>query len=250
MAGGGAVKIGSSHERQLYKSTNVASRDIIAVTRHKRQRWRSAVAVGVRSHLAATIADRANTLIQSICEAYVLKTRISGFLRVSCDVSAVVCFASRLGADCSGEPETNVQRAHAHQIRSAHQLIRLWQVDYVCRVTPFGMYKCLQARSLAIDVHSMVSVTYIASQVRSHLARTSPSTCFGSVAASFYRSGSTMTAQLTSSWPLVLDSPVGTLIKHSLSVVTVHIYRLLTSQQLDKVDARASPDAPQCQLCA
>eukprot|EP00965_Chrysotila_dentata_P257749 6212990-Pleurochrysis_carterae.AAC.2 len=42
----------------------------------------------------------------------------------------------------------------------------------------------------------------------------------------------------------VLDSPVGTVVKHSLSVATeavaVQIYELLTSQQLDRVNARAS----------
>eukprot|EP00965_Chrysotila_dentata_P215625 6188889-Pleurochrysis_carterae.AAC.1 len=31
------------------------------------------------------------------------------------------------GADSSGGPETDFKRARAHRIRSAHQLIRLWQ---------------------------------------------------------------------------------------------------------------------------
>eukprot|EP00965_Chrysotila_dentata_P011661 382028-Pleurochrysis_carterae.AAC.1 len=43
---------------------------------------------------------------------------------------------------------------------------------------------------------------------------------------------------------VVLDSPVGTVVEHSLSVVTetvaVQIYKLLTSQQLERVNARES----------
>eukprot|EP00965_Chrysotila_dentata_P019955 660806-Pleurochrysis_carterae.AAC.1 len=125
--------------------------------------------------------------------------------------------------------------------RSVHFFCRF---AVVCRVAPLKGTNALQARPLAIDAHSTVSVASVASQVQSHLARTSPLTLFGSVAASFHRSGSTMTAQLNSSWPLVLDSLVGAVVKHRLSVVTeavaVHIYTLLPSQQLDRVDARAS----------
>eukprot|EP00965_Chrysotila_dentata_P256979 6212739-Pleurochrysis_carterae.AAC.1 len=53
-----------------------------------------------------------------------------------------------------------------------------------------------------------------------------------------------MSAQSTFSWPLVLDSLVGTLVKDSHLVgteaVAVHIYKLSTCQHLDRVDARAS----------
>eukprot|EP00965_Chrysotila_dentata_P184576 6093251-Pleurochrysis_carterae.AAC.2 len=92
MAGGGAVKI-APHTSGIYTSSyNPASRDVTTATQYKRQRWRSAAAcrcvaqvtaVGVRSHLAATIANGAYTVIQSTCGAYVLNTRMSGGARAS-----------------------------------------------------------------------------------------------------------------------------------------------------------------------
>eukprot|EP00965_Chrysotila_dentata_P068877 2275979-Pleurochrysis_carterae.AAC.1 len=88
---------------------------------------------------------------------------MSGGARASLVMSAVVCFASRLRANCNGGLETNFQRARAHQIRFAHQLIRLWQVDpfkflcrfsVVCCVAPLECTTAVQARRLAIDAHS------------------------------------------------------------------------------------------------
>eukprot|EP00965_Chrysotila_dentata_P231958 6198671-Pleurochrysis_carterae.AAC.3 len=54
-------------------------------------------AVGVRSHLAAAIADRAYTVIKSTCKAYVSNTRMSGGARAPLVLSAVVvlCFSIR-----------------------------------------------------------------------------------------------------------------------------------------------------------
>eukprot|EP00965_Chrysotila_dentata_P261330 6214218-Pleurochrysis_carterae.AAC.2 len=91
---------------------------------------RRRTAVGrVRSHPAAAITDRAYTVIQSTCEAYVLNTRMSGCARASLVMSAVEYFAFRIGAGCNGRPKTNFRRARANQLWSAHQIIRPWQVD-------------------------------------------------------------------------------------------------------------------------
>eukprot|EP00965_Chrysotila_dentata_P123047 4067235-Pleurochrysis_carterae.AAC.1 len=125
---------------------------------------------------------------------------MSGCARASLVMSAVVCFASRSGADCIRRPETNSPRARAHRIRSAHQLVRLWQFHWNVQM--------LSRQDPGLLFNGFCPI--IASQVRSDLARTSPSTCLGNVAASYHRSGSRMTARSTSSWPLVLDSPVGT----------------------------------------
>eukprot|EP00965_Chrysotila_dentata_P231959 6198671-Pleurochrysis_carterae.AAC.4 len=59
------------------------------------------------------------------------------------------------------------------------------------------MKTAFQARRLAIEAHSTVSVASIETQVRSHLARSSPSTHFRKFAASFRRARSTMTPQST-----------------------------------------------------
>eukprot|EP00965_Chrysotila_dentata_P045211 1502729-Pleurochrysis_carterae.AAC.2 len=79
------------------------------------------LAVGVRSHLSAAIADRAYTVIQSF-KAHVKRE------------------------DSSGGPETNFQRARAHRIRSAHQLIRLCEVD-PCKVS-MPIRRCLPYSSV------------------------------------------------------------------------------------------------------
>eukprot|EP00965_Chrysotila_dentata_P142010 4694257-Pleurochrysis_carterae.AAC.1 len=54
---------------------------------------------------------------------------MSGCAHASLVMSAVVYFASPPTAACSRGQETNFQRARARRIRSAHQLIRLWQED-------------------------------------------------------------------------------------------------------------------------
>eukprot|EP00965_Chrysotila_dentata_P067032 2218761-Pleurochrysis_carterae.AAC.1 len=61
-------------------------------------------------------------------------------------MSAVVRFASRSGTDCNGGLKTNFQRARAHHIRSAHQLIRLWQVDR-CKFS-MPIRRCLRCSSV------------------------------------------------------------------------------------------------------
>eukprot|EP00965_Chrysotila_dentata_P015994 529632-Pleurochrysis_carterae.AAC.1 len=61
-------------------------------------------------------------------------------------MSAVVCFASRSSADCNEGLETNFQRSRAHQIRSAHQLIRIWQVD-PCKFS-MPIRRCLPCSSV------------------------------------------------------------------------------------------------------
>eukprot|EP00965_Chrysotila_dentata_P232620 6199089-Pleurochrysis_carterae.AAC.1 len=97
-----------------------------------------------------------------------------------------------------------------------------------------------------IDAHSTVFVASIASQMRFHLARSSPLTRFGSVNTSFRRSRSTMTRSRLPPGRTRLQPcrELGTVVKHSLRVVTeavaVQIYKLLTCQQLDRVNARAS----------
>eukprot|EP00965_Chrysotila_dentata_P124571 4117506-Pleurochrysis_carterae.AAC.1 len=82
------------------------------------------LAVGLRSHLAAAIADRAYTVIQSTCEAYA---------QIAMDGWSLIFNA----------------RVAAHQIRSAHQLIRLWQVD-PCKIS-MPIRRCLPCSSVGIN---------------------------------------------------------------------------------------------------
>eukprot|EP00965_Chrysotila_dentata_P040324 1337905-Pleurochrysis_carterae.AAC.1 len=65
--------------------------------------------------------------------------------RVACGECCFV-LASRSGADCNGGLETNFQRARAHQIWSAPQLIRLWQVD-PCKFS-MPIRRCLPCSSV------------------------------------------------------------------------------------------------------
>ena len=210
------------------------------------------LAVGVRSHLAAAIADRAHTVIQSTCGAYVLSTRTSGGARASLVMSAVVCFASRSGADCNGGLETNFQRARAHQIRYAHQLIWSWRVTQ-CKLS-MPIHCCLLCSCVGkYDFCPGLTADYSGSC--NCLCRT-------------YRVAGVVSPgmQLTfdSSWErgrqlppflvdnksavdfllAVVESPVGTGKMHSITVVTeavaVQVYKLLTNPELDKSNARAS----------
>eukprot|EP00965_Chrysotila_dentata_P009196 299556-Pleurochrysis_carterae.AAC.1 len=118
---------------------------------------------------------------------------MSDCARASLVMSAVVCFASRSGADCSVEQETNFQRACAHSaVLPGKELAfdTFWERGH--ELPPFK-----------VDNDSAVDFLLVA-----------------------------------------LSSPVGTVVKHSLSVVTeavaVQIHQLLTSEQLDRVNARPS----------
>eukprot|EP00965_Chrysotila_dentata_P080572 2658577-Pleurochrysis_carterae.AAC.1 len=145
------------------------------------------LAKGMRSHLAAETADRAYPVIQCTC------------------------------ADCSVGQETNFLRARAHQIRSAHQQIRLWQ-----------------ASRLAIDAHSTVSVApyYHVAGAFSPGKELASDTFWerGHELPSFKVDNDSAVDFLLA----VLDSPVGT---------------LLTSQQLDRVNARAFGYAAMPAVC-